>query len=119
MSGSMSEISRISNSSILGSCIREAYYGGTAEVYVPTLGLDSEHKVINSGQPNGFYYDVNSLYPFIMTSKDMPLGSIFHVHNPKLENVFGFCLAEIKAPDIPMLLLPVRIKGKNLLTTGE
>lgn len=41
--------------------IRRGYYGGHVDVYKPY------------GE-NLFYYDVNSLYPFIMKSYPMPCG---------------------------------------------
>lgn len=68
--------------------IKEAYFGGITEVYRP-------HGY------NLFYYDVNSLYPFVALS-DMPgLNSdkitYFNI-NPDIMSLFGFFLCEVEAP---------------------
>lgn len=41
--------------------VRKGYFGGKAEAYIP------------KGE-NLFYYDVNSLYPYIMKEHEMPGG---------------------------------------------
>jgi hypothetical protein len=48
--------------------IRRGYYGGHADTYIPKGS-------------NLYYYDVNSLYPFIMKSCDVPKGKpVWHSH---------------------------------------
>ena len=67
--------------------VRESYYGGATDYYK------------KYGQ-NLWYYDVNSLYPYVML-KDMPLKPLtFHtdLSDFKLDDFFGFCLAEIYCP---------------------
>ena len=96
--------------------LRESYLGGIVEVYPPHL----------IGE--GFYYDVNSLYPTAM-SKPMPVGK------PNLINLtvedfleddftfFGFVEATIRAP-CPIVpagyigLLPIKLKGRLICPVG-
>lgn len=52
--------------------IRQSYTGGAVDVYLPhnavhqDFASDSRHKL--------YYYDVNSLYPFVRSSVEMPIG---------------------------------------------
>lgn len=68
--------------------IRRGYYGGHVDVYKPY------------GE-NLYYYDVNSLYPFIMKSYPMPCGvpkwqnNLEHVD---LDSLFGFIEAYVVCP---------------------
>lgn len=74
------------------SFIRRGYRGGVVEVYKPIL-------------KDGYYYDVNSLYPAAM-KKDMPVGDPVFVTNAKLEDIFGFCDVVVEAPPgikVPLL----------------
>jgi len=88
--------------------IRKGYFGGATDYYYAYC-------------ENAHYYDVNSLYPYAMLN-DMPLEMIkFHdnMDNIKLDNFFGYCLAEITTPiniDIP--LLPYKHEGKTIFPTG-
>ena len=47
--------------------IREAYYGGRTEVFTP-------HLKNNFGKVSGYYYDVNSLYPYVCYDNEYPIG---------------------------------------------
>ena len=90
------EISRAKGE--LEKCIREAYYGGAVDVYIPYC-------------ENAFYYDANSLYPEAML-RPMPVGIPIHSLNKNLNEIFGYVKATITTPDknyIP--ILPVKIKG--------
>jgi len=79
--------------------IESAYRGGATEVYKPVL-LD------------GYYYDINSLYPFCMQML-MPVGNMTKINGPavddiQLANFFGFLLVDVNAPadkigNIPLL----------------
>jgi hypothetical protein len=78
--------------------IRKSYRGGVVDVYKPKI-------------EKGYYYDVNSLYPYIMSNNHMPVGvGVFG--NAQLEknfdinDFFGFIYVKIKCPDslyIPFL----------------
>lgn len=94
------DIPYISNKSIYR-YIQKGYYGGITEVYKP-YGEDL------------FYYDVNSLYPFVAL-QDMPgtSGYKFHYYNykPNLNELFGFFYCHVHTPTTGYIgLLPVRIK---------
>ena len=82
--------------------IKQAYYGGMTEVYKPY------------GE-NLYYYDVNSLYPYVAL-QDMPglICSKLQFFNDKqtIDNLFGFFYCRIETPINSYLgLLPVRNKN--------
>jgi hypothetical protein len=89
--------------------IRKGYYGGGTDYYKQHI-------------TNAKYYDINSLYPYAM-SKPMPFEMIqFHnnMSHIKLENFFGFCLAEIYCPkNMLKPMLPYKHKGKTIFPTGH
>lgn len=71
--------------------IRKAYIGGRTEIYRPIYMKES------------YYYDVNSLYPYIMANKDMPVGipilrSSEYFKDNDLGEFFGFIDIEIQVP---------------------
>lgn len=89
--------------------IRLGFIGGRNEIYKPIV----EH--------TNYYYDVNSLYPFIMKTKPMPINApIFRnleyfssqeqegSEGFKLENFFGFLDVKVQAPEeIDCSFLPI------------
>ena len=90
--------------------IKQSYYGGITEVYIP-IGFDL------------FYYDVNSLYPFVAL-KDMPGCSVSYVEYYlteqdniyNLEDLFGFFYCKVEAPkDLYIGLLPVKDSNSGLI----
>lgn len=90
--------------------IKEAYYGGITEVYKPY------------GQ-NLFYYDVNSLYPFV-GYKPMPGLEAYkeeYFSQININDLFGFYYCEIYCDSNRYLgLLPVRQQGQgNIYPTGK
>jgi len=89
--------------------IRKAYLGGSTDYY-------------KAYGENLKYYDINSLYPMAM-KKPMPFEIIKNhsdLSNVKLEDFFGFCLAEIECPkDIKIPLLPHKFEGKTIFPTGQ
>jgi hypothetical protein len=86
--------------------VRRSFFGGCVEVYKPYL-------------KNGYYYDVNSLFPYVMSNFDMPVDKgIFRNLDDSiyfdLENFFGFLDVTIVAPKgiyIPLLLVRDEKKG--------
>lgn len=97
----------------IGTKLRESYLGGIVDVYRPYL------------MGEGYYYDVNSLYPTAM-SKPMPVGLPTLVYYPNPEALkealesgvfFGFVEATIQAPSLNtpagyIGLLPIRLQGR-------
>jgi hypothetical protein len=82
--------------------LRQAYYGGLVDVFIPR------------GE-NLFKYDVNSMYPFAML-KDMPIGDPTFSTDSNLDNYFGFCYAKIKTPDnIKIPVLPYKSQEDRLV----
>lgn len=87
--------------------IKEAYYGGIAEVYKP-WGRDL------------LYYDVNSLYPFV-SKNVMPGHLCTYIENVKtldLSELFGFYYCKVKSKDSYLGLLPVHKDGL-IMPNGE
>nr|YP_009675519.1 DNA polymerase [Sophora flavescens]QDD68274.1 DNA polymerase [Sophora flavescens] len=86
--------------------IRRGYYGGHADAYKP------------QGE-NLFYYDVNSLYPYIMKSFPMPGGKpVWHGHlqDQDLDHLFGFIEAYVECPiTITRPFLPYRCEKTKVL----
>lgn len=86
--------------------IRRGYYGGHADAYKP------------NGE-NLYYYDVNSLYPYIMKSYPMPGGEpVWHgnLEGQDLENLYGFIEAYVECPhNITRPFLPYRDENKKTL----
>lgn len=94
------------------SFIRRGYYGGHVDVYKP-YGKDL------------YYYDVNSLYPFVMKEFQMPGGEpVWHrnLEGMDLDSMFGFIEAYVVCPKtINKPFLPYRGDKNNTLIfpTGE
>jgi len=86
--------------------IRRGYYGGHTDTYTPY------------GQ-NLYYYDVNSLYPFVMKEFPMPGGiPVWHsdLESIPLDSMFGFIEAYVECPQsIKKPFLPYRNKDGTLL----
>lgn len=85
--------------------IRRAYFGGHTDVYKPH-GFDL------------YYYDVNSLYPYVMKESPMPIGPAIWESNLKkkpLEDLYGFIEAIVVCPfNMKKPYLPYR-DNKDLL----
>nr|AVV32079.1 orf2565 [Helianthus annuus] len=91
--------------------IRKAYYGGHTDTYKP-YGEDL------------YYYDVNSLYPFVMKNYQMPGGKpVWHgnLDEKDLDSLYGFIEAYVVCPKtIKKPFLPYRNKNNTLtFPTGE
>jgi hypothetical protein len=91
--------------------IRSGYTGGHVDVY-------------KAYGEKLFYYDVNSLYPFVMANNPFSVGNCEFVtahDNRKLElnDTFGIIFANITAPDnldVPILL--TKFNNKSLAPLG-
>ena len=80
--------------------IRSAYYGGNVNAYINKMD-------------NGFYYDMNSQYPYAMLN-DMPIGNPTLSNDTNLDNYFGFVYGEITAPDVNTLRVPyIQMRDEN------
>jgi hypothetical protein len=83
--------------------IKRAYYGGFVDIYRPYGN-------------NVKSYDVNSLYPYLMATKPMPVGEPIHrsVGYDFPEDFFGFVNVKVTAPlHLRTPTLPHRFKGKS------
>lgn len=90
--------------------IKEGYFGGITEVYKPY------------GE-NLYYYDVNSLYPYVAL-QDLPglecYFTDYHLTQQLIGNLFGFCYCLVEAPkDSYLGLLPVKDKSGLLFPVGK
>nr|WMB96817.1 hypothetical protein [Solanum melongena]WMB97040.1 hypothetical protein [Solanum aethiopicum] len=85
--------------------IRRGYYGGHVDAYIP-IGKDL------------YYYDVNSLYPFVMAERPMPAGKPVwreDLGGEDLDSLFGFIEAYVECPKtIKKPFLPYRSRGGPL-----
>ena len=80
--------------------IRNSYYGGNVNVLINKMD-------------KGYYYDMNSQYPFAMLN-DMPIGNPILSNDTNLDNYFGFVYGEITAPDYERLRVPyIQLRDKN------
>jgi len=99
--------------------VRDAFYGGRTEVfasYCNSLLYGEDYEI--------FHYDVCSLYPFVCSQKELPVGPhevIFSVDidysrlTPTHEDrYFGFVRCKVTPPKDDFLgILPARTKGMN------
>lgn len=86
--------------------IRESYFGGRTEVFKKHL-------------KNGFYYDINSLYPYVMSNNLFPVGKPVHFRNYKFSAFdIGFARIETRIiKNIPPL--PYRYNDLLLFPNGR
>nr|QVJ98103.1 hypothetical protein [Apium graveolens] len=91
--------------------IRKGYYGGHVDVYKPR------------GE-NLYYYDVNSLYPYVMQEYPMPAGKPTwngDLRKKDLDTLYGFIEAFVKCPDSiknPFLPYREKVNGSLIFPTG-
>lgn len=102
------------NNKKMFSDIKQAYYGGITEVYKPTNDLNEKL----------YYYDVNSLYPYVALNPMPGLNCEYFEYLegsiPLTSDIFGFFYCSIKTPDdIYIGLLPVKTKTGLIFPKGE
>jgi hypothetical protein len=105
--------------------IRESYSGArracAVDVYIPHNRIGDFFTKVKGLFINLFYYDVNSLYPFIMAFYDMPIGKpiAFEGDIRRVDhNAFGFFYCKITSPEfLKHPLLQRRIKTSNGMRT--
>lgn len=90
--------------------IKEAYFGGITEVYIPY-------------GKNLRYYDVNSLYPRA-AKNPMPGNECYFIESFEekgldLDKLFGFFYCKVKTNNLYLGLLPVHFKNKLVSPNGE
>ena len=91
--------------------IRQGYTGGAVDMYIPHPKKGT--KV--------YCYDVNSLYPYVMSKFDMPIGKPVYFEGDirAIEpNAFGFFYCEIIAPDnLKHPIIQTHVKINNMTRT--
>lgn len=99
--------------------IRESYTGGAVDVYIPHNKVDVTDKYSDTIPLN--YFDVNSLYPYVMCSMNVPTGiptafegNILDI-NPE---AYGFFYCKIDTPEkLDHPILQRKIKTKDGMRT--
>ena len=90
--------------------IKEGYYGGNTEVYIP-YGKDL------------VYLDINSLYPYAALNSMPGLNCEYieslDVKGLELDNLFGFFQARVKTNDLYIGLLPIHKNNRLISPNGE
>jgi DNA polymerase type B, organellar and viral len=89
--------------------IKKAYFGGVSEVYRPY------------GE-NLYYYDVNSLYPFVALNPMPGLSCTFTDYIQPVEynkELFGFYYCEVETQDNYLGLLPVHNNFELIMPNGK
>lgn len=92
--------------------IRQGFYGGRVEIY------KMQGKNLN-------YYDVNSLYPYIMQKEKFPYGRHFMVKKEKNmwkyfnKNLLGIIECDVNYPKNKICLLPYRKDKKLFFPYGK
>jgi hypothetical protein len=95
--------------------IRLSYTGGAVDMYIP------HNKIDNDNYKKLFYYDVNSLYPTVMSKFKMPIGKPTFFEGDILKYVsdaFGFFYCKITSPEyLEHPILQRRIKTSDGIRT--
>ncbi len=91
--------------------IRDAFFGGRVEPFELQCDFDE------NGTEYGKYFDVTSLYPYVMSKKEYGIGLphvITEFNGTEIKDYFGFIKCQVLAPDNLLIpVLPVKY-GKKL-----
>ena len=83
--------------------IRQSYSGGSVDVYIPHSKQGTFVDIVSTKWISKlFYYDVNSLYPYVMANMSMPIGKPIYFEGDirKVESkAYGYFYCEITTPD--------------------
>src|ERR1700753_46407 len=98
--------------------ISQSYTGGAVDVYIPHNRSESIYSRMSKKL---YYYDVNSLYPFVMASRPMPIGKpkAFIGNILRIDpNAYGHFFVEVTAPDnLQHPILQQRVKTSDGIRT--
>jgi hypothetical protein len=101
--------------------IRQSYTGGAVDVYIPHNRLTPWLTNEKVEYETLYYYDVNGLYPTVMSQQYMPVGKpiVFEGEITKINpQAFGFFYCEITSPQyLDHPILQRRIKTSNGIRT--
>lgn len=88
--------------------IKESYTGGAVDMYIPSnVNVDNIDKLIatpdskETNQDLLYCYDVNSLYPKVMHSKELPTGNLYYFEGDIFKfkpDALGFFYVKVTAP---------------------
>ena len=87
--------------------IKQAYYGGFVDTY--KVKADDVYSS-----------DVNSLYPSVMKTKDMPIGRHYHFWGDRPvgltdKEFFGFVKVKVTAPNMDKPILPFKHPSRGVI----
>jgi hypothetical protein len=101
--------------------IRQSYSGGAVDVYIPHNRISAFFSNIVAKFKTLFYYDVNSLYPAVMTHFKMPIGKPIAFEGDIRQvdaRAYGFFYCKITSPEfLEHPILQRRIKTKDGIRT--
>ncbi len=101
--------------------IRQSYTGGAVDVYIPHNRIGSFFLNVRGIYRKLYYYDVNSLYPYVMANFPMPIGipNFFEGNIRRfIPEAYGFFYCKITSPEyLKHPILQRRIKTSNGLRT--
>jgi hypothetical protein len=88
---------------------RRSYFGGRTEIFKPIYDTGDNKKDIL------YYYDVNSLYPYVMLD-EMPIAPL-NTHVKDIDSEMGYVDCVVKVPDcyIPILATSIKVNDTNKL----
>jgi len=98
------EVGIIPTNSKIYKNIRQAYTGGSIDMFIPS---NFSNNILNRILNKKIYvYDVNSLYPYVMSKFEYPIGDASYIEIPEERNdlnmnlsLFGFFYAQVEAPN--------------------